>query len=381
MGIWNRFFYGEPTVLERSEETPLPSDPSPVITAPTFVASPTSVNMGEALGLSSVFRAISIYAVAVQQMSVKVFTNDLEVRAPLWVRQPDVNESAPAFWEMTVTSLALDGNAYWYIERDNQGRMKNLEVLNPLDVTIETNQRGRVVKYNYMGVAYNPADIKHLKLSRIPGKPKGLGPIQANQAGIRGAIDTRDYGSSFFRDSGVPNGLLKSEFDLTAEDAAKAKSAWNDTAGAKNGVAVLGQGFNYVSTYIKPSDAQFLEVQQFNVTDIARLFGIPSSLMLAAVDGTSMTYSNLEQEWVSFIRFTLMKYIREIEQALTDLLPRGTEARFNVDSLLRTDTKSRYEAHAIAIDKGFMSVEEVRAIEKLPPLGEVAPVDTGVTNA
>ena len=116
---------------------------------------------------------------------------------------------------------------------------------------------------------------------------------------------------------------------------------------------------------LKPADAQWLEVQQFGVTGIARLFGIPATLMLAAIEGTSMTYTNVEQEWIGYVRFTLMTYLREIEDAFSAVLPTGQTARFNVEGLLRTDTKTRYEAHEIAIRAGFMSPDEVRRIEKL----------------
>ena len=82
----------------------------------------------------------------------------------------------------------------------------------------------------------------------------------------------------------------------------------------------------------------------------------------------SQTYSNVEQEWLGFTRFTLLSYLRKIEEALTEFTPRGQTVRFNIETLLRTDTRSRYEAHKIAIESGFLTVNEVREIEGLPPL-------------
>src|SRR5699024_7486663 len=121
----------------------------------------------------------------------------------------------------------------------------------------------------------------------------------------------------------------------------------------------------YSPILLNPADAQFLENQQFTVTQIARLFGIPASLMLAVVEGGSQSYANVEQDWIAYIRFSLMSYLREIEEAFTKLLPNGQTARFNIETLLRADTKTRYEAHEIAIRAGFMKPEEVREIEGL----------------
>ena len=90
--------------------------------------------------------------------------------------------------------------------------------------------------------------------------------------------------------------------------------------------------------------------------------------MLVSLDGNSMTYSNVEQEWLAFVRFTLMQYLRKIEEALTEISPLGQTIRFDLEVLLRSDTKSRYDAHRVALDAGFLTVDEVRAIEGRAPL-------------
>jgi phage portal protein BeeE len=94
-------------------------------------------------------------------------------------------------------------------------------------------------------------------------------------------------------------------------------------------------------------------------------------MMLASVDGNSMTYTNIEQEQIAFTRYTLSQYYVEIEQNLSALLPRGTEARLNIDALLRADSLTRYQAHQISLAAGFKTIDEVRRDEKLPPLGVV----------
>lgn len=328
------------------------------------------IELSDALGLSMVYRAINIHAISAKQMSIDVYRNGQVIESPSWVRQPDYKINRPAFVEQSIVSLATTGNAYWEIARDASGRIMNLQVLNPLDVTINSKDDGTVESYKVVSSAkerkLRPEQVQHLSLLRVPGSNYGLGPIQAAKRELKGAIDTRDYSANWFEESGVPSGVLKSDQVLSPDQATAAKNAWNATAGAKNGVAVLGQGLNYAPIFLSPSDAQFIESQNFNVTQVARLFGVPSSLMLADAGGSSMTYQNVEQDWIGYIRFSLMSYLIEIEQGLTMLLPRGQEARFNLEAILRSDTLTRYNAYKIGIEAGFLTVDEVRASEANP---------------
>lgn len=382
MGAFSDWLFGSPQeraafgVGGYGEETyggvDVPEQDAPDILPPSRVSTPRTVSTGDAFSLSMVYRAIGIHAIAAKQMSLNVWRNDAQIDTPALVRQPNVDMSRSAFIEQTVVSLAATGNAYWRVIRDSADRVVNLIPLNPLDVLIETNSVGTITGYKHRGTELKRDDVKHLSLLRVPGTAYGLGPIQAAQPELRGALDTRDYAGNWFEDSGVPTGVLKSDQVLSPEAAKSAKDAWNTTQGGSRGVAVLGNGLTYSPIFLSPKDAQFIEAQSFNVTQIARLFGVPSSLMLAAVEGNSQTYSNVEQDWLGYVRFSLMAYLVEIEEALSSLIPRGQTVRFNVDALLRSDTTTRYAAHSVAIASGFLTVDEVRAIENLPPLGASA---------
>jgi len=331
----------------------------------------SGVTTNDALSLASVYRSVSIIATAMKQLGIHAYRDDAEVTpTPLWMRQPDAKMTREVWMEQTVNSMALAGNAYWLISRNPRGETVNLEVLNPFDVMIQTDDYGTALYYTYRGtLRYELNQIQHLAMMRVPGNVYGLGPIQAAQKELLNARDTRDYASVWFTDSGIPNGVLKSDQMLSPDQAAAAKDAWNLTAGAKNGVAVLGNGLNYQPMYLNPRDSMFIDAQGWNVQQIARLFGIPAGMLLASVDGTSMTYQNMEQEQMGFIRYTLSQYIVEIESAMSHVASRGTMVKINVDSLLRSDTLTRYQAHQIAIAAGWMTIDEVRAIEDMPTLG------------
>ena len=205
-----------------------------------------------------------------------------------------------------------------------------------------------------------------------------LGPDRPPRPHCGAPARIRDFAAQWFDGTGQPTGILTSDA-ATYEDAVRVRNAWNglDEKGERvdqsmnpSGIKVLPRGFQYSPLAISPKDAQWVEAQEFSILQVARLFGVPSTLMLAAPQGGSMTYSNVEQDWISFTRFSLMAYLRPLEEALSDVAVRGQDVRFNLDALLRSDTKTRYDAYAVALDKGFMTINEVRALENRDPLQE-----------
>jgi HK97 family phage portal protein len=304
------------------------------------------------------------------QMSLDAYRNNEKIDRPSFLAKPDVDLSRSAFLEQTAMSLILNGNAFWRVFRDNQGRVTGARVLNPLDVVVEVDSNGRITGYTE-GKNTKPwtkAQVTHLSLMRVPGDPRGRGPIQAAQAELRGVLDVTQMSSTWFQEAGVPSGILSSDQPLNDVQAKLINTQWKDTQGGTRGTAILGSGYSYSRVYLSPEEAMWIEARQFDTTAIARLFGVPANLMLAAVEGSSLTYSNVSQSWAEFSKFTLAKYVVEIEEAFSALLPRGTEVKLNMDALLRPDVVSRYQMHSQALQAGFLSLDEVREIENLPPL-------------
>ena len=328
----------------------------------------------EAMTLASTYRSFQILATAVSQLSVDVWRGDEALDTPSLIKNPDVwGEPRAAFLESTTTSLAATGNSYWRLFRTEPGApVLNMQLLPAAEVAVHEDLRrpGRVAEYSWRGERLKPWEVQHLKLLRVPGTLYGLGPIQAAAADLRGAMDVRDYATGWFQNSGQPSGVLKTDQRLNSEEAAEYRDQWHETPAGR--VRVLGQGLDFVPFLLKPADAQWLENQRFSVTQIARLFGIPATYLLAAIDGTSMNYTNQEQVDIAFVRFTLMAYLREIEMAFSAVLPRGQEARFNVDALLRTDTKTRMETYEIGLRAGIYTHEWVQRTERLPIVGKTS---------
>jgi len=333
-----------------------------------------------ALRISTVYRAVEVISIGISQLGLDQWRGDRRIEPAPIVKRPDTTTHRPAFLESSAVSLATGGNAYWLIRRGPDGTPVSLTPLSPAEVGVSTDPKTGAKIFYYRERTYTPGtrtegDIVHLQKLRVPGRLKGLGPIEAARHELMGARQASDYSSSWFERGDTPTGLLVTDQELSPAQAQNYKNLWTgynpetkEYTPQGVGIRVLGQGLKYDPLMIKPADLQFLETQQFNTTQIARLFGTPASLMLATVEGNSQSYANVEQDWIAFTRFTLMSYLREIEEALSLVLPYGNTVRFNVDALQRSDTKTRYEAHKIGIEAGFLTVPEVRDIEGLDPL-------------
>lgn len=353
--------------LSRSE------GPSAGVVPPSRRAKRGQVTADQALQIADVYRAVQIHETAAGQLTIDGIKDGQKLpTVPSLLARPDVDQPLSAFVESAVVSLATTGNAFWRkTVSTSTGQVTNLEPLNPHLVTVYQSRPtfrgpGRIT-FGYDGKTFTPREVQHLQLMRTPGRCAGLGPIQAAQNELAGIRDVRDYATGWFTDGQAqPNGVLSTDQRLTSEQAADYKQLWN--AGADGGVRILGAGLQYSPIMLKPADAQWLEARNFNVTQVARLFGVPASLMLAPVEGTNLTYQNVEQEWLAYVRFSLMAYLREIEEALTACLPRGTSARFDVGALLRPDTAARYQSYQTGIAAGFLLRSEARQREHLPPV-------------
>lgn len=358
--------------LETLSEQPL-GDYSADVTPPARSGAGV-LTTDKALGLPAVYRSVQLIAGMGAQLGLDSWRgNDKVVPAPPLVRRPDPWRSRSSFLERFLVNAAIDGNNFLLKIRLN-GQVTGVELLNPL-LTYVRWEKG--VKYydtaRWLGgawksVTYTDADVLHIWGGlEVPGHTRGLGPIAATRYALTGHIDLRDYAAAWFGKSDVPSGILSTDqrLDPTTADAYKAK--WlNPTDGAGNpitgpSVRVLGQGLEYTPIALKPSDAQWLEAQNYGVLDIARIFGIPSDYLEAAVQGSSLTYANLEMIDARFLRTTLFPvYLRKLADALTELLPNGQEARFDTEALLRPDAKTRAEIDAIYVTNGVRDPQEIR---------------------
>jgi HK97 family phage portal protein len=338
------------------------------------------VSLDSAASLPAVYRALALLSSTVSQLGLEVRRGDEILPLPSLIRQPDVDKTLSQVLKRTTTALAGTGNAYWRLIRNDAGTVVSINDLDPLSITIEYDKGKKFFRSGEK--RYKATDIKHLRMLEMPGHDEGVGPIQACRAAMQSALDLRTYGDSWTNTSGVPTGVLSTNLQLTAADRTAYQEAWAKTQAVRQ-TAVLAQGLTYSPIMIKPADAMFIESQQYSTTDVARMFGIPAPLLLAAVEGNSMTYSNMETIDRQFVSYAVMPYLKEIEDALSSLLPRGQVAKFILSGLLRPDAKASADIHKIYLDAGVLSPGEVRkemgvtgpapAPKPLPVAAPVAP--------
>lgn len=342
-----------------------------------------------AFALSAFYRGVQVHATSICQLAITVERGGVAVPTPGIITDPDLEDDLSAFLEYTVVSFYVDGNSFWLKTFPAPGaaepnRPVKLTPLNPREVGVYERRNERTglneIRFHYRGKDYTKREMVHMRYLIVPGRLRGLGPVEAARLTFEGALEVTEYGARWLSDASNPDGVLTTDDELKPGDAEKYKHVWygrnpDGTAkttesgfSARERLRVLGQGLHYEALTLKPEDVQFLETQNFNALEVARLIGAPPSLLYLALEGNSQTYANVEQEWIGYVRFSLMKPVRAIETALSRVLPRGQKARFNLEALLRSDTKTRYESHNLALEGGWKDADEVRAHEGMPPL-------------
>lgn len=364
--------------LETLADVPL-GDYSADVTPPAAAfRSSTSATVDRALTLPAVYRSVVLTAGMASQLEIGVQRWGQWIETPSLIRQPDPWRPLDSWIERAVVGLATDGNAVLRLVRGAGGGIVALEVLNPFKSHFYRGKRNEK-RLRYTGDPdgkardYGPDEFVHVWGLEVPGLSRGLGPIGHCRASLSGSLDIRDYAADWFRSDDVPSGVLTTDQRLDGAAAEEYRRRWiNEPEVAADGtttgksrlgpqVRVLGQGLKYEPIMLRPADAQWLEAQAFGVLDVARMFGLPGDYLLAAVEGSSLTYANLEMIDAQFLRTTLFPlYLRKIEGALSSVLPHGQRARFRTQELLRPDAKTRAEIDRIYVETGVVRPQEIR---------------------
>jgi HK97 family phage portal protein len=201
----------------------------------------------------------------------------------------------------------------------------------------------------------------------------GYSPIAMAKNAIGMALATEEYGASFFANGANPGGTL--EHPGVIKDIQRVKDSWNMAyQGSQNAhrVAILEEGMHFKQIGIPPEQAQFLQTRKFQINEIARIFRVPPHMV---GDLEKSSFSNIEQQSLEFVKYTLDPWVVRWEQALQQslLLPSEKGAyfvRFNLDGLLRGDYASRMAGYSTARQNGWMSANDIRELENVNRIPE-----------
>lgn len=326
--------------------------------------------------LATVFSCVRLLASSVASLPIRSYRSTGDVRVavdpqPKLMQSPYPGMTWHNWTWMLMQSLSTTGNGFGRVTAwDTNGQPLAILPLSPNAVTVDPNKGTWDAPHYLVNGKHVPSnEIFHVKAYPTAGNAMALSPIEMAATTIDLAHAADRYGLRWFRDSANPSGILSSDQDLTAEQIKRTQFGWIKAHRERRGPAVLGGGFKYTPVSITPEESQFLETRQYQKSDISMLFGIPPHMIGDTQKATSWG-AGIESQSIGFVVYTLMPWLVCIEQAFDQILPRGQFSKFNADALLRGDLKSRYEAHAIAWQNGWISDNEIRALEERQPIAE-----------
>lgn len=349
-----------------------------------------TVNERTALQTTAVYACVRILSETIASLPLHVYryieggkTKDTEhALYTILHDEPNPDMTSFVFRETLMSHLLIWGNAYSQILRDRSGQVIGLYPLLPDQMSVHRSEKGKLyyVYNRYEEDNPNFQEKGSIVLSQeevlhIPGLGFdgliGYSPIALAKNAVGMTLACEEYGASFFGNGANPGGVL--EHPGILKDPAKVRDSWNAVyQGTRNAhkVAVLEEGMSYKQIGIPPEEAQFLETRKFQINEIARLFRIPPHMV---GDLEKSSFSNIEQQSLEFVKYTLDPWVVRFEQALKKslLLPEEKKThfiKFNVDGLLRGDYQSRMNGYAIGRQNGWLSTNDIRELEELNPI-------------
>jgi HK97 family phage portal protein len=339
-----------------------------------------SVTADTSLALSAVYACVRLISDTISTLPVDQFIRVDGQRRPYrpreeWVVNPNPLHPRTTFYQQVLVSLMLDGNAFVHVMRDDEGVVFALDVLNPTKV--EPVMVGRDLMYRHTGPE-TPAmlprsDVLHITELLLPGELRGISRIAANKENLGLAMALQEYAATFFGNGAYAGGILEVPGEPNPEQLTQMVDAWE---GKHRGLkrahrpAVLYGGAKFVATGVNPSDSQLLQERMFGVEEVARLFRVPLFALGVSTPG-AVSYASVEQQQLHFLTHTIQPVVAVLEDAFSRLLQdRRSFIRFNLSSLVRSDLATRTAAYSTALAAGYMSVNDVRALEDMASIGE-----------
>lgn len=342
-----------------------------------------------AMSIGAVYACIGLIGGAISAMPLQIYkrTNIGRERVDhdaWWLlnEQPCACMSAAVMWEYLLWSLLLHGDAFAIIRRASpmSPKIMALEPIHPLSVRVqEVDDRlvYTVTDADDTGV-YDQDDMLHIPGLGFNGT-RGLSPLRYTARQTFGiALAADDYSARFFSNGGRPDYVVTLKSKMSEEAAKLFRETWmarySGTRNAHVPAILNGDGADVKSLNMSPEEAQLLATRSFQAADVARIFGVPPH-MIGITDKTTSWGSGIEQQSIGFVKYTLQRHLVKIEQEVNRKIFRRSLqlfAEFNTAGLERGDYKSRNEGYRIALGRagepGWMTVNEVRRLDNLPPI-------------
>jgi len=264
-----------------------------------------------------------------------------------------------------LTSLTLRGNAVGLVtDRDGMGFATAILWL-PMD-KVSVDDSGPVPQWSVNGAEVGRDEIVHIPWITIPGRTLGLSPIESMALAVDAGVSAHEFGTGWFDAGGVPPGEFKNTAKtLSADDAQLMKSRFLAAVRTRSPI-VYGQDWESKWNTIPPEQAQFIETMKFSANQVAAIYGIDPT-EIGGEAANALDYKNEEHRQITRMH-NLRPWMVRVEAKLSAELPERQFVKFNADATIRADTLSRHEVYRLGRSIGLYSIDELRALEDLPPL-------------
>jgi len=349
---------------------------------PTSSTAGVQINETNATSIGAVYAAVKLYADTVASLPVDTYIRRDGTRRPIrprpsWIDQPipnNPNYTGFEFRHRIVSSLLLDGNAFILFLTGRNGDIVETRVLDPKKVTIKVGANGApvyVVSNGKDGMEVGPEAMVHIPLFATGENLRGMSPVEHHRVTLGLASATQLYSAKFYEQGAAPSAVIKIPGELTQDQADSLRQSFSrkhEGVDRMHKIAVLTGGADFQQMSMKLVDMQLVETMHWGVESIARIYGVP--LHLLQYPGGNSSYSSIEVISIEWLRLGLGPLIARIEAGLQQLVPGAEQTflKFTIDGLLRPTTKERYDAYAVALQNGILSLNEVRRLEDRPDL-------------
>lgn len=351
-------------------------------------ASGMVVNEQTAMRISVVYRCVSLIAGTIASLPCEVYRykggkSELADDHPVyWLLHDEPNPlmTANTFWKNFLWWALMRGNGYGLIGRSGLGAPLGVGLVKPTSVTTDLSQDKTRLIYQitldtYEVRRFDQSDVMHYPFIGWDGKA-GRSPLECAREAIGLAAAAQEFNERFFSQGNAADIAMEFPGNVNDDQMKRILDIY-----ARNRSGLEKQRLPLVSTggaTIKRLDfdaekSQLVDARNFQVEDICRFYGVPPHMVGHTSKSTSWG-SGIEEQTLGFVKFTLRDILKGLEQEVNRKLLRSTRfyCKFNLDALLRADSKGRSEFYKAAVggtqSPGFMTVNEVRALENLPPL-------------
>ena len=321
-----------------------------------------------AMASSAVLASVTLIADSIASMPLELVEDSngriQKLSTPSVFVKPNAHQTMYQFIHQACAMIALHGVDFIYAPIGSNGLPVEMRNLPPKSVSLTIDNDEMI--YTYNKTRMTKEYIRQVSWLDLPDRLRPISPLEAQRNTIGMSIAMDRFLAQFYGEGATPSSVLETDQAMSKDAAEVLRDTWEDAHYKRRRPAVLTNGLKWKPVTTSAADMQMLEHREAIVRDIARTYRVPLHL-INGTGGDSQTYQNIESAGINFVRFTLLPYMRRLEDALSEMLPINQRVRFNADEFQRADLSTRVRAQQSMIMSGTLTPNEARAMENREP--------------